>query len=404
MSYNSFRNDNNGAGEFALIQFRKSNNFASVAANDLLGQVLWSGYDAGTSTYKSASFIYCQAVGAPAANVPSELQFNTSFGTGTQLAMTIDQYGRVTINNPAANEATLFVTNNQTSPNINLRSSNATATTGPHIQFTRSRVAAADVQASDDIGRLEFKGFQGGTAIEAADIRAQAETVNGVSVSGSLQFRTRPTSYAAINTRMNISADGNVTINSPVSGVALTVNQTTASSAIGTSQTFGGAGSIQNIQTSNDVQPVYYNVFKRRTGGTVSNGDVIHQINSFAQNAGVDYQATLTRSVATTVGAGFVAGSLDWWTTSSAGVTSQRMNLSPDGFVTINAPAVTGQALTINAFAGTANYAFVSQAAVSGGLFQAGRFLNSSTTAGSGSRLDISTNQQALTTGGTRWR
>jgi hypothetical protein len=153
MSYNSFRNDNNGAGEFALIQFRKSNNFASVAANDLLGQVLWSGYDAGTSTYKSASFIYCQAVGAPAANVPSELQFNTSFGTGTQLAMTIDQYGRVTINNPAANEATLFVTNNQTSPNINLRSSNATATTGPHIQFTRSRVAAADVQASDDIGR-----------------------------------------------------------------------------------------------------------------------------------------------------------------------------------------------------------------------------------------------------------
>jgi hypothetical protein len=64
MSYNSFRNDNNGAGEFALIQFRKSNNFASVAALDLLGQVLWTGYDAATSTYKSASYIYCQAVGA----------------------------------------------------------------------------------------------------------------------------------------------------------------------------------------------------------------------------------------------------------------------------------------------------------------------------------------------------
>ena len=223
MSYNSFRNDNNGPLQFALIQFRKSNNFASVANLDLLGQILWTGYDAGTSTYKSASYIYCQAVGAPAGNVPSELQFNTSFGTGTQLAMTIGQNGQVTINNPATNETTLFVTNNQTSANINLRTANATATNSPHIHFTRSRVGTADVNASDDIGRLEFRGFQGGTAIEAADIRAQAETVNGASVSGSLQFRTRPTTYAAINTRMNISADGNVTISTPVSGTALTI-------------------------------------------------------------------------------------------------------------------------------------------------------------------------------------
>jgi hypothetical protein len=223
MSYNSFRNDNNGPLQFALIQFRKSNNFASVANLDLLGQILWTGYDAGTSTYKSASYIYCQAVGAPAGNVPSELQFNTSFGTGTQLAMTIGQNGQVTINNPATNETTLFVTNNQTSANINLRTANATATNSPHIHFTRSRVGTADVNASDDLGRLEFRGFQGGTAIEAADIRAQAQTVNGASVSGSLQFRTRPTTYAAINTRMNISADGNVTINAPVSGTALTI-------------------------------------------------------------------------------------------------------------------------------------------------------------------------------------
>ena len=105
MSYNSFRNDNNGALQFALIQFRKSNNFASVANLDLLGQILWTGYDAGTSTYKSASYIYCQAVGAPAGNVPSELQFNTSFGAGTQLAMTIGQNGNVTISAPISGTA-----------------------------------------------------------------------------------------------------------------------------------------------------------------------------------------------------------------------------------------------------------------------------------------------------------
>ena len=280
MSYNSFRNDNNGAGEFALIQFRKSNNFASVANLDLLGQILWSGYDATTSTYKSASYIYCQAVGAPAGNVPSELQFNTSFGTGTQLAMTIGQNGQVTINNPNVNQATLFVTNDQTSANINLRSSNATPTTGPHIQFTRSRVGAADVQPSDDIGRLEFKGFQGGTSIEAADIRAQAQTVNGASVSGSIQLRTRPTTYAAINTRMNISADGFVTINAPAAaGSALTVNGVNSAANYSLISQAAVAGGIHNAArlwnydgTAGSATQVSIDVFNQlaATGGDPS--------------------------------------------------------------------------------------------------------------------------------------
>lgn len=411
MSYNSFRNDNNGAGEFALIQFRKSNNFASVANLDLLGQILWSGYDAGTSTYKSASFIYCQAVGAPAlgGNVPSELQFNTSFGTGTQLAMTIDQYGRVTINDPAINEATLVVVNNQTSPNINLRTANATATNSPHVHFTRSRAGTADVQASDDLGRLEFRGFQGGTAIEAADIRAQAETVNGASVSGSLQFRTRPTTYAAINTRMNISANGNVTVNAPTSGIALQATGVAGSvtaSFIGTNtggvsvtQANGGIGSFQGFQTSVDTQPVFYDGYKSRAGADINASDSLLQINAYGFRGG-NQTAAMMRFRAESVGATRVSGNIDYFTTSTAGVFSQRMNLAADGFVTINAPAVTGQALTVNGFAGTANYAFVSAASVSAGLYQSSRFLNTNTTAGSGCRLDVAVNQQPVTTGG----
>lgn len=190
------------------------------------------------------------------------------------------------------------------------------------------------------------------------------------------------------------------TVNTPTSGISLTVNQTTASSAIATSQTFGGAATIQNIQTSNDVQPVYYNVYKRRTGGTVSNGDVIHQINSLAQNVGVDYVATQTRSVATTVGAGFIAGSLDWWTTSSAGVTSQRMNLSPDGLVTINAPAAAGSALTVNGVNSAANYSLISQASVAGGIHNAARLWNYNGTAGSATQVSIDVFNQLATTGG----
>jgi len=409
MSYNSFRNDNAGAGQFALIQFRKSNNFASVANLDLLGQILWTGYDAGTSTYKSASYIYCQAVGAPAGNVPSELQFNTSFGAGTQLAMTIDQYGRVTLNDPAANEATLVVNNNQTSPNINLRTSNATPTNSPHVHFTRSRAGTADVQASDDLGRLEFRGFQGGTAIEAADIRAQAQTVNGASVSGSLQFRTRPTTYAAINTRMNISADGNVTINAPISGTALTVTAVAGSLAatfagsnvggISVAQANGGASSYEAVQSSVDVQPVYFNAFKNRAGGIIVANDVIYQLTGFGF-ADTNRTAGLYRIFSTNVGANFVSGGHDWWTTSQAGTTAQRMVLNPDGQVTINGPAAAVTALIVGGFSATGNYAAEFFGNAAGALFDGIRVLNNTTTAGSSSQIECSVSSQALVTGG----
>jgi len=409
MSYNSFRNDNNGAGEFALIQFRKSNNFASVAALDLLGQVLWSGYDAGTSTYKSASYIYCQAVGAPAANVPSELQFNTSFGTGTQLAMTIGQNGQVSISDPAANETTLVVVNNQTSPNINLRTANATATNSPHVHFTRSRAGTADVQASDDIGRLEFRGFQGGTAIEAADIRAQAQTVNGASVSGSLQFRTRPTTFAAIATRMTVSADGNVTISAPVSGDALTATAVAGSLAasfagsnaggVSVTQANGGAGSYQAVQSSVDAQPVYFNAFKNRAGGIIVANDVIYQLNGTGF-ADTNRTAALYRIFSTNVGANYVSGGHDWWTTSTAGTTGQRMVLGADGLVTINAPAAAGTALRVNGFAGTGNYAAEFFGNAPGALFDGIRVINNTTTAGSSSQIECSVSSQALVTGG----
>ena len=409
MSYNSFRNDNNGPLQFALIQFRKSNNFASVANLDLLGQILWTGYDAGTSTYKSASYIYCQAVGAPAGNVPSELQFNTSFGTGTQLAMTIGQNGQVTINNPAANETTLFVTNNQTSANINLRTANATATNSPHIHFTRSRVGTADVNASDDLGRLEFRGFQGGTAIEAADIRAQAETVNGASVSGSLQFRTRPTTYAAIATRMNISANGNVTINAPVSGDALTATAVAGSLAasfagsnaggVSVTQSNGGSSSYQAVQSSVDAQPVYFNAFKNRAGGIIVANDVIYQLNG-SGFADTNRTAALYRIFSTNVGANYVSGGHDWWTTSTAGTTGQRMVLNADGQVVINTPAAAGTALTVNGFNAAATYGAQFLGVVSGAQFDAFRALNSTGAAGSSCQIECSVIGQAAATGG----
>ena len=224
MAYNSFINKQVNANQ-PIFEFKKDRNNAAVGVADGLGNIKFQGFD-GTN-YLTTSQILSVASGTIAANrIGSNLEFYThpdSVTVSTQ-RMVIDSTGQVQINNPSSNVASLFVTNDQDTPNLNLRTANATAANSPHIHFTRSRAGVADVLAADDLGRLEFRGYQGGVAIEAATIRSQAETVNGASVSGNFQFLTRPTSYAALATRMNISADGNVTISNPASGVALTIN------------------------------------------------------------------------------------------------------------------------------------------------------------------------------------
>jgi len=249
MAYNSFINKQVGI-QSPTFRFQKDRNNGAVLAGDGLGEFQFYGFDG--SGYLLTSAITSTASGTIAANrIGSNLEFYThpdSVTASTQ-RMVISNVGEVIINNPDTTIPALQVTNNGTGPNINLRTANATAINSPHIHFTRSRVGTADVNASDDLGRLEFRGFQGGTAIEAADIRAQAETVNGASVSGSLQFRTRPTTYAAINTRMNISADGNVTINGPVSGDALTI--------AGSNLNFSSVG--QRIKGDMDTPTPYIN-------------------------------------------------------------------------------------------------------------------------------------------------
>lgn len=223
MAYNSFINKQVNANQ-PIFQFKKDRNNAAVGVADGLGNIKFQGFD-GTN-YLTTSQILSVASGTIAANrIGSNLEFYThpdSVTVSTQ-RMVIDSTGQVQINNPSSNVASLFITNDQSTPNINLRTANGTAVNSPHIHFTRSQVGTADVLAADDLGKLEFRGYQGGVAIEAATIRSQAETVNGASVSGNFQFLTRPTSYAALATRMNISADGNVTISNPASGVALTI-------------------------------------------------------------------------------------------------------------------------------------------------------------------------------------
>lgn len=259
MAYNSFINKQVGI-QSPTFRFQKDRNNGAVLAGDGLGEFQFYGFD-GTN-YLLTSAITSTASGTIAANrIGSNLEFYThpdSVTVSTQ-RMVISNVGEVTINTPDTTTPALMVTNNGTGPNINLRTANNGVNDSPHIHFTKSRAGTADVQAGDDLGRLEFRGFQGGTAIEAVDIRAQAETVNGASVSGSLQFRTRPTTFAAIATRMTVSADGNVTIATPVSGTALTIS--------GGGQSVLGAISLNATGTANT------NINGTSNSGTVNIGN-----------------------------------------------------------------------------------------------------------------------------------
>jgi hypothetical protein len=199
------------------------------------------------------------------------------------------------------------------------------------------------------------------------------------------------------------------TVNAPTSGTALTVTGVagslaasfagTSAGGISVTQANGGASSYQAVQGSVDVQPVYFNAFKNRAGGVIVANDVIYQLQASGL-ADVNRVAALHRIFSPNVGANFVSGAHDWWTTSTAGATNQRMVLSADGFVGINPPAAAGSALTVNGVNSAANYSLISQASVAGGIHNAARLWNYDGTAGSATQVSIDVFNQLAATGG----
>jgi len=345
MAYNSFINKQVNANQ-PIFQFKKDRNNTTVVVADGLGNIQFQGFD-GTN-YLTTSQILSVASGTIAANrIGSNLEFYThpdSVTASTQ-CMVIESTGQVQINNPSSNVASLFVTNDQSTPNISLRTANATAANSPHIHFTRSRAGIADVLAADDLGRLEFRGYQGGVAIEAATIRSQAETVNGASVSGNFQFLTRPTSYAALATRMNISADGAVSILNTVAGnIALTVNAT-ATGGVEVQQNAAANAGMRIYTSLGNINGPRFEMLKSRSGGNVVANDNIGQFVAYGYQTGYQYAAQIVFK-AESVAASRVSGAISFWTNSTASANAVRLNISADGNVTISNPA-SGVALTI---------------------------------------------------------
>ena len=375
----------------------------------------------GTSVTSS---IVCANASNPAASAFGQLQVDNAsvklvssvLGAGVQLpieirigataAINIDNNLAVSILNTVAGNVALTVNatatggvevQQNTAANAGMRIyTSLNNINGPRFEMLKSR-SGGNVVANDNIGQFVAYGYQTGYQY-AAQIVFKAESVAASRVSGAISFWTNSTASANA-VRLNISADGAVSIPATVVGnVPLTITGTNAGGLV-VNQANSGIASIYCVQSSADVQPVYINNYKNRAGGNINAGDVLGQ-SGFYGFATTNQNAAQSRCYAESIGATRVSGAFDWFTTSTAGVSGQRLYLGSDGNVVINTPVAALTALTVNGFATAGTYAQQTLATTAGGLFNANRCLNLSGTAGSGCQIQIGVTGQVAATGG----
>jgi hypothetical protein len=230
-------------------------------------------------------------------------------------------------------------------------------TQSPKFEFKKDNNNAAIV-SGDGLGQFNFMGFDGVTYLETSRIISTSSgTIAANRIGSNLEFYTHPDSVVASTQRMVISSAGNVTINSPESNASLTINDPVTSTqvlrvissktgAIDVETTAGA--SLRVIKTSDNVNPPDIYTFKRRTGGTISVGDIITRVIGYGQTASTDQQAGYILMNAEKVNSGpdFVSGHWYFATTDLNGANGNRLEIAANGNVTIAAPT-SGTALTI---------------------------------------------------------
>lgn len=94
----------------------------------------------------------------------------------------------------------------------------------PIFQFKKDRNNAA-VGVADGLGNIKFQGFDGTNYLTTSQILSVASgTIAANRIGSNLEFYTHPDSVTVSTQRMLILPTGSVTINTPDSGVALTIN------------------------------------------------------------------------------------------------------------------------------------------------------------------------------------
>jgi len=206
VSISSFDNDAT-AGKVLFVKSRATtlNGFTIVQNNDLLGAIKWVAAD-GTDLSTPGAFINAVVDGTPGANdMPTRLQFGTTADGASTLTTrwVIDSRGRLTGPTAGVGLSTvddtqipalqlLGVDHNDSSPGFVRFSANAFA---PVIHIGKSRGATVGtntiVQASDQLGHIQFMGADGTDYNDAAGISVTVDGTPGTDViPGAMTFTT----------------------------------------------------------------------------------------------------------------------------------------------------------------------------------------------------------------------
>lgn len=284
------------------------------------------------------------------------------------------------VNPNFSDQFTVNVTNTITlgdlAPANNIITAISSTNTTLGVQFLLQKsVAGGVITNTSDIGSLFFQGFDGAAFQTGALIKATATgTIAAGKIPTNLRFFTKSDTAAAIAERMVINSEGDVTINAPTSGTALTVIE---SSPAALALDVFGSVAIENSgdltvvngtttfgDTENDISAAVAQFRKQR--GVVATpvlvGDGLgslffagYDANTQPGTAGFTSGAAIESVVtAGTIGGGGnqrIPANLQFFThpdAVAAGPT-QRMVINANGSITINSPdAGAGSGLQIN--------------------------------------------------------
>jgi hypothetical protein len=168
---------------------------------------------------KNASGVDCQlaANGNSEARLVVTSNHNLAFYTNNQRRADIDSSGRLLVGTSTEIWGNRFEVV-QTANNGNIGALRYTAnTSGSEFNFIKSRGATAGTNTivvdGDDLARINFKGADGSTYVDAARITAQVDGTPGTnSMPGRIVLSTTPSGSASPVERMRIAQNGVITI------------------------------------------------------------------------------------------------------------------------------------------------------------------------------------------------
>jgi len=200
---------------------------------------------------------------ADALTIAGGSNINTT-GAGSTVTITL-------VNSPSVSGSLTAATGiTATTGNITATAGNLTTTNGSHVvgstaanatannlNFLKSRSGGV-ITSGDTLGNIAFEGFDGTQyTIGSKIVSVSSGTIASTRVASDLEFFTHPDSTTVSTQRMIISSAGDVTINTPDSGTALTVNGASATSNV-IKTTAGSVATPAITSTTDATTGLYY--------------------------------------------------------------------------------------------------------------------------------------------------